>query len=109
VAKLLRERINALCADLGGRANLSHLQLALIDRAVFLQAVLETLESEMRTNGLDRADILTRWTAANNQFVGVAKLLGIKRQALDRPWVYVPPPDEDDALAIPNSSPEPLP
>src|SRR5262245_18604136 len=75
VFKILRARFESIVTDLGGHNNLTHLQYGLIDRAVFVLGLLDTLESEIRANGIDRPGIMERWAAANNQFLGLCKLL----------------------------------
>lgn len=81
-AKLLRQRFDSYCADLGGREGLTNVHLALVDRLVFVEAVLQTLEAEVWRKGIG-GDILAKWTAATNSYNGIAKTLGLPKRSDD--------------------------
>lgn len=68
-------------ADLGGEETLSHSKLALIERFVFLQGLLETWEAEIATNPTASAELVGKLVQATNAFVGLAKTLGLERRA----------------------------
>jgi hypothetical protein len=85
LAMLLKDRFDVVCDDLGGEAELSHLQRALVERATFMEALLQDMEADMaaaRQNGdATRAgDVLGKWTQCVNAYVGLCARLGLKRQ-----------------------------
>ena len=67
--------------DMGGLAALSHLQLALVERAVFLEFRLRQFEAAMLAGTADPEDT-GRWVQATNAYMGVARTLGLKRAGM---------------------------
>ena len=67
--------------DLGGSDSLSHVQLCLVERFVFLEYVMQTLEQRIAREP-DKADeLLGRWIQAINSLSGLAKTVGLERRA----------------------------
>lgn len=82
VAAAMRSRHTALCNDLGGHERLSYQQLALIDRALFLQYWLEQEEQKLATGAeFDSA----KWVQACNSLNGLLSKLGLERRAREVP------------------------
>lgn len=69
--------------DLGGQPELSHIKSSLIERYVFLEAVLHKIESDLANNPDAAPELLGRWIQAVNSLTGLAKTLGIERRAND--------------------------
>ena len=95
LAKALRANYQQIVDDIGGAADLSHVKAALVERFVWLEAILQTIEHEMVSGKIDKAEALGRWIQAVNSLSGLAKVLGVERKASARPW-----------LALSNSEPE---
>jgi hypothetical protein len=90
LARALKQRFEAIVSDLGGEAELSNLKTSLAERAVFLEAMLVKIESDLATANDPKAvaEILSRWIQAVNSFTGIAKTLGLERKLRD-PWASV--------------------
>ena len=79
VSIYLRRLLDDLYCDLGGKENLSFQQQVLCERAVFLIAKIQTIESKIAE---DNKDHLTGpYIAYFNSLLGVLKTLGLKRIA----------------------------
>jgi len=90
LAKALRTNYQSIIDDIGEQ--LSHVKTALVERFVWLEAVLQTLEHEMANGQTDKADALGRWTQSVNSLLGLARVLGIERSAKKTlPWIETPP------------------
>ncbi|MEZ6119026.1 MAG: hypothetical protein R3C28_20995 [Pirellulaceae bacterium] len=87
LAKTLRQNYEAIIADVGGIHEVSHVKNALVERFVWLESILQTLEHEMATGQIDRAEALGRWIAAVNSMSALAKTLGLDRRATSKPWL----------------------
>lgn len=91
LARALRTNYEAIVADVGGREDVGHVKSALVERFVWLEAILQTLEHEMATGKLDKGEALGRWVQAVNALSGLAKVLGVDRKARSMPWLSLPP------------------
>lgn len=87
VAKALRANYQAIVADVGGIDDVSHVKAALIERFVWLEAILQTIEHELVTGAIDKGEALGRWIQAVNSLSGLAKVLGVERKMSTRPWL----------------------
>ena len=87
LARALRSNYQAVVADVGGQQELSHVKASLIERFCWLEAVLQTLEHEMASGIIDKADALGKWIQAVNSLSGLAKVLGVERKMSTRPWL----------------------
>ncbi len=83
LAKALRACYDAVVADLGGPGSLSRVRESLVQRFVWLDATLQTIEHEMAAGTIDRAEALGRWIQAVNSLSGLAKVLGVNKTAAD--------------------------
>jgi len=86
IFKVLRRSFTQIASDLGGEEELSHIQHALVERFVFLEATLTKIEHDMATNP-DGSEQFSRWVQAVNSLTGLAKTLGIQRRVASRPWI----------------------
>lgn len=84
--KQLRRAFDEIVEDLGGESDLSHLKATLIERTVFLEAMLTKIEHDLATDPEAADRLLSRWTQAFNALVGAAKTLGIERRIREAPW-----------------------
>jgi hypothetical protein len=80
VYKKLKRSYNAIVDDLGGKDELAHAKLMLVERLVFLEAVLETLEHQITTEPKASPKMLSRWIQGLNSLQGLAKTIGIERK-----------------------------
>ncbi|GEM_PF-1203103 len=87
LAKTLTANYQAIVADVGGPTEVGHVKAALIERFVWLEAIVQTLEHEMATGQIEKAEHLGRWIQAVNSLSGLAKALGVERKLAERPWL----------------------
>lgn len=87
VAKALRASYDRIVADIGGASEIGHVKSALIERFVYLEAMLQSMEQEIAQGKVPMADLIGRWTQATNALAGLAKTLGIERKGADAPWL----------------------
>lgn len=80
VYRELRNAYNEIVSDAGGEDDLTHAQLSLIERFVFLEAVLRTWENEIATKPKESDHLVGKWTQGVNALQGLAKVIGLKRQ-----------------------------
>lgn len=81
LAQRLHENFNAICDDAGGAADLAHTKLAMIERFVFLEAMLATMEQQIADGADNATELLGKWVQGINAMQGLAKLIGLERQA----------------------------
>lgn len=80
IAQDLRQRYEALTADLGGVDSLSYMQRSLVERFLWLEHWLRTEEQRLAAG----ADFdVAKWVQACNSAQGVLAKLGLQRQARD--------------------------
>ena len=82
VAQDLRQRYEALTADLGGLAALSYQQRSLVERFLWLEHWLRTEEQRLAAGA--EFDV-GKWTQACNSAQGILAKLGLHRVARDVP------------------------
>lgn len=80
LAQHLTANYESIVDDLGGIEGLSHTRLTLIERFVFLQAVLENWESQFVNDPESSEALLGRWTQACNACAGLARIIGLDRR-----------------------------
>lgn len=82
LSERLRVAFDNITTDAGGADDLAHVKLALVERFVFLEAMLSTLENEIvnSTDTTNQAELVGRWTAAVNTLVGLSKAIGLDRK-----------------------------
>ena len=81
VCKMLRAAYEEIVTDLGGEAGLSHVQAAIVERFVFLEATLRAWERRIIEHPKESEVILSRWIQALYSLSGLAKTIGIERKA----------------------------
>jgi hypothetical protein len=87
LARALRANYQELVADLGGPDELGRVKRALVERFVWLEAILQTIEHELVSGEIDRSEALGRWVQAVNSLSGLAKVLGVERKLTSAPWL----------------------
>jgi len=103
LAKALRANYEAVVADAGGRDEVGHVKAALVERFVWLEAILQTLEQEMAQGKIDKGEALGRWIQAVNALSGLAKVLGVERRSSSMPWLQVAGAGTDRASTSPEN------
>lgn len=78
VYQTLAARKAALTNDLGD--DVSYIRMSLVERFIWLEAHIETLEAELATGKLERAEGMSKWIFAVNCLSGVAAKLGLERR-----------------------------
>jgi hypothetical protein len=91
LARALRANYDDIVLDIGGPADVGHVKAALIERFVWLEAILQTLEHEMAQGKIDKSEALGKWIQAVNSLSGLAKVLGVDRKARSMPWLVHEP------------------
>ncbi|MCC5982706.1 MAG: hypothetical protein JJU26_13415 [Oceanicaulis sp.] len=81
-ARVLRQRLAEIHADLGGESSLSYAQRSLVRQAVWLESWLESQHAEAATG---KAVDIGRMTQALNSLLGLWRTIGIERRARDVP------------------------
>lgn len=79
--RLLRNAYDEVISDLGGVEGLSHVQVCLAERFVFLEFILRTLEQRIVESPKKSEAMLSRWIQGLNSIVGLAKTIGLQRRA----------------------------
>lgn len=106
------ERYETTLDDLGGREALSNIEHSLVRRFVWFEVMLEGMEC--RAAGGEEIDI-GAWTQVTSAWLGIARLLGLKRRAKPigrlRDRIYQPEQivatiSEDEASATANDANE---
>jgi hypothetical protein len=87
LSKALRANYESVMADIGGPDEVGHIKGSLVERFCFLEAVLQTLEHDLTTGAIGKAEALAKWIQAVNTFVGLARTLGVERKLNARPWL----------------------
>jgi hypothetical protein len=78
LGKAVRERHQAVMADLGGEEALSAVKRSLVRRFVWFEAMIEGVEC--RAAAGEEVDVGS-WTQLCNTWLGIARLLGLERKA----------------------------
>jgi len=84
LARDLRSRYDAICADLGGASSLSYMQRSLVERGLWLERFLVLQEQRLAEQG-DSEFEASRWIQAVNSLQGIYSRLGLERRARDVP------------------------
>lgn len=84
-ARSLRANYEAVCNDLGGEQELSYLQRSLVERALWMEALMADVEYKMMTaRQSDDAALITqligRWAQMVNAYSGLCARLGLERK-----------------------------
>lgn len=79
--ELLHTAHNEVLNDCGGKEQLSHVKLCLIERFVFLEHTLRRIEREIAVKDIIKStEQLSRWIQALNSIIGLAKTIGLERR-----------------------------
>ena len=77
----LNSSYQEVMSDMGGPENLSHVQVCLAERFIFLEFVLRRLERRIANNPKKSEALLGRWIQGLNSISGLAKTIGLERRA----------------------------
>lgn len=80
LARALRANRDAIVTDLGGDEELSHVKNALVERFVWLEGILHSIEHDMAKGQAPKTEAIGKWVQAVNSLSGLAKVLGTDRQ-----------------------------
>ncbi len=83
LVKGLQKAYEDIVEDCGGADDQTHLRLALIERAVFLEFWLRQIERKVLT-GEAKDDAISRWIQGTNSLTGLSKTLGLTKTAIDQ-------------------------
>jgi hypothetical protein len=83
LARALRQRYEAIASDLGGEPELSTLKSSLLERAIWLEAMLVKIESDLAAS--QDPKLIASWIQAVNSYMGICKTLGLERSRRN-PW-----------------------
>ncbi len=75
----LQRAFQTIVDDVSGDEALAHIQLALIERFVFLEATLQSWEAEIALNPASHEKLLSRWIQALNCLQGLGRSIGVER------------------------------
>ena len=82
VYQVLNNSFQEIMSDLGGKDNLSHVQVSLCERFCFLEFVLMSIEKQITECKRKQAQALIgRWVQGINSLSGLAKIIGLERRA----------------------------
>ncbi len=79
--KELKSSFDEVTGDLGGAEGLSHVQVCLVERFVFLEFVLRQIEQRIATEPKKSAKLISRWVQALNSLIGLGRVVGLERRA----------------------------
>ena len=79
---ILATNYNAIVEDAGGVENLSKIKLSLVERFVFVQQYLRTLERKIIRckKGKRKAKLMTQWGYHVNSLLGLSKKIGLDKK-----------------------------
>jgi hypothetical protein len=78
---ILNEAYQEVMSDMGGEESLSHVQICLAERFVFLEFVLRGIELKIAQYPKKSHVLIGRWIQGLNSLSGLAKTIGLKRKA----------------------------
>lgn len=79
ISQRLQLSFDNIVDDLGGVDHLSHIKLSLIERFVFLEALLQRWESIISTKPSVADEFVGKWVQASNAIQGLAAKIGMQR------------------------------
>jgi hypothetical protein len=80
LATRLRANYEEIIDDLGGGNAQTHVKLAMIERFVFLESVVQSLEAQIANNPKEADGLMGRWVQSVNALTGLAKVVGLERR-----------------------------
>lgn len=87
LSRTLRGNFEQIVQDVGGASEVSHVKKALIERFVWLEAILQDIEQSLVSGEMSKTEAIGRWVQAINSLTGLAKVLGIDRKSRTTPWL----------------------
>lgn len=81
VYQRLNTAFTEVMSDMGGVESLSHVQVCLAERFVFLEYVLHGIEHKIATRQKPSTKLLGKWVQGLNSLQGLAKIIGLKRHS----------------------------
>jgi hypothetical protein len=75
----LQAVFDVIVTDAGGPHGLTHTKLALIERFVWLEAMLQGIEREIAAKPEAANDLIGKWVQGVNSLTGLAKMIGLER------------------------------
>src|SRR5580704_6145333 len=79
LAKRVNKIYRTIIDDLGGIDGLSHTKLTLIERFVWLEAVLQRFEERIARKPSRTDELIGKWIQGMNSLQGLAKVIGLKK------------------------------
>ena len=83
----LTANYDSIVEELGGPDQVGYVKRALIERFVWLEGILQSIEHDMAAGSIERAEVMGKWIAGLNAFNGLAKTLGIEPIDTGKPWI----------------------
>jgi len=78
---LLNTAYQEVMDDMGGQQVLSHVQICMAEKFVFLEFILRNIEQRIANNPNKSDELLGRWIQGLNSLSGLAKTVGLERRA----------------------------
>jgi hypothetical protein len=85
ISQRLQAAYDTVVRDCGGFRLCSHVKLALIERFIFLEAMLQSWELMIVQNPKAASELIGRWVQASNAIQGLAVKIGIERSPVATP------------------------
>lgn len=79
LGRTLRLRFDTITEEAGGLQNLSRVKIALVERFVFMDALLSTWETEIATKPGNSQELVNRWIQGVNTLQGLARSIGVEK------------------------------
>lgn len=79
LTRALKANYQTIIDDLGGETEIGHVKNALVERFVWLEAFLQTLELDMASGKITTDEALGKWVQAVNTLSALAKNLGLNK------------------------------
>ena len=77
---LLNSAYQEVMSDMGGTENLSHVQVCMAEKFVFLEFIIRSIEQRIANNPKKSDELLGRWIQGLNSLCGLAKTIGLERR-----------------------------
>ena len=78
---LLTKAFVEVLEDMGGIEKLSHVQICMAERFVFLEFVIRSIEIRIAENPEKSDQLISRWVVRVNSLSGLGKKIGLERRA----------------------------
>ena len=81
VFALLNNSYQEVMDDMGGQDSLSHVQVCMAEKFVFLEFVLQNIEKRIAEKPKKSSVLIGKWIQGLNSLQGLGKTIGLKRQS----------------------------